>query len=133
MAIREDEDVAQAMGIDLVKSKLLAFAVGAAFAGTGGAIFASQVSSIYPHSFNILISINILSLIIVGGIGSLPGVVVGSLFLVGLPEVLSELQEYRLLFYGVALVVMMLARPEGLWPEATRKRELRGDDEQVEV
>ncbi len=133
MAIREDEDVAQAMGIDLIKSKLLAFAVGAAFAGTGGAIFASQVSSIYPHSFNVLISINVLSLIIVGGIGSLPGVVVGSLFLVGLPEVLSELQEYRLLFYGVALVVMMLARPEGLWPEATRKRELRGDDEQVEV
>jgi branched-chain amino acid transport system permease protein len=133
MALREDEDVAQAMGIDLVKAKLLAFAVGAAFAGTGGAIFASQVSSIYPHSFNIMISINILSLIIVGGIGSLPGVVVGSLFLVGLPEVLSELQEYRLLFYGAALVLMMLVRPEGLWPEATRKRELYADDEQEEV
>jgi branched-chain amino acid transport system permease protein len=128
MAIREDEDVAQAMGIDLVKAKLLAFAVGAALAGTSGAIFASQVSSIYPHSFNLLISINVLSLIIVGGIGSLPGVVVGSLFLVGLPEVLSELQEYRLLFYGAALVVMMLARPEGLWPEATRKRELHAGE-----
>jgi branched-chain amino acid transport system permease protein len=116
------------MGIDLVKAKLLAFAVGAALAGTSGAIFASQVSSIYPHSFNLLISINVLSLIIVGGIGSLPGVVVGSLFLVGLPEVLSELQEYRLLFYGAALVVMMLARPEGLWPEATRKRELHAGE-----
>jgi branched-chain amino acid transport system permease protein len=133
MAIREDEDVAQAMGIDLVKAKLLAFAVGAALAGTSGAIFASQVSSIYPHSFNLLISINVLSLIIVGGIGSLPGVVVGSLFLVGLPEVLSELQEYRLLFYGAALVVMMLARPEGLWPEATRKRELHSDENDVQI
>lgn len=129
MAMREDEDVAQAMGIDLVRTKLLAFATGAALAGTGGAIFASQVSSIYPHSFNLLISINVLSLIIVGGIGSLPGVVVGSLFLVGLPEVLSELEEYRLLFYGAALVVMMLARPEGLWPEATRQRELHAADE----
>jgi branched-chain amino acid transport system permease protein len=129
MAMREDEDVAQAMGIDLVRTKLLAFATGAALAGTGGAIFASQVSSIYPHSFNLLISINVLSLIIVGGIGSLPGVVVGSLFLVGLPEVLSELEEYRLLFYGAALVVMMLARPEGLWPEATRQRELHAAGE----
>ena len=133
MAIREDEDVAQAMGIDLVRAKLLAFAVGAAFAGAAGAIFASQIGSIYPHSFNLLISINVLSLIIVGGIGSLPGVVVGSLFLVGLPEMLSELEEYRLLFYGASLVVMMLARPEGLWPEATRKRELHAGDDQIQV
>jgi branched-chain amino acid transport system permease protein len=125
MAMREDEDVAEAMGIDLVKTKLLAFATGAAFAGAAGAIFASQVGSIFPHSFNLIVSINVLSLIIVGGIGSLPGVVVGSLFLVGLPEVLSELEEYRFLFYGAALVLMMLARPEGLWPEATRRRELR--------
>lgn len=124
MAMREDEDVAEAMGIDLVKTKLLAFATGAAFAGAAGAIFASQVSSIFPHSFQLLISINVLGLIIVGGIGSLPGVVVGSLFLVGLPEVLSELAEYRVLFYGAALVLVMLVRPEGLWPEATRKREL---------
>jgi branched-chain amino acid transport system permease protein len=128
MALREDEDVAEAMGINLVKTKLLAFATGAAFAGASGAIFASQVSSIYPHSFQLLISINVLCLIIVGGIGSLPGVVVGSLFLVGLPEVLSELQEYRLLFYGLALIVVMLVRPEGLWPEATRKRELREEE-----
>jgi branched-chain amino acid transport system permease protein len=128
MAMREDEDVAEAMGIDLVKTKLMAFAIGAAFAGTGGAIFASQVSSIYPHSFNIIVSINVLSLIILGGIGSLPGVVVGSLFLVGLPEVLSELEEYKVLFWGAALVLMMLLRPEGLWPEATRRRELRADE-----
>jgi len=128
MAMREDEDVAEAMGIDLVRTKLMAFAIGAAFAGTGGAIFASQVSSIYPHSFNIIVSINVLSLIILGGIGSLPGVVVGSLFLVGLPEVLSELEEYKVLFWGAALVLMMLLRPEGIWPEATRRRELHADE-----
>jgi branched-chain amino acid transport system permease protein len=128
MAMREDEDVAEAMGINLVKTKLLAFATGAGLAGASGAIFASQVGSIFPHSFQLLISINVLCLIIVGGIGSLPGVVVGSLFLVGLPEMLSELQEYRLLFYGVALVLVMLVRPEGLWPETTRKRELHQDE-----
>jgi branched-chain amino acid transport system permease protein len=124
MAMREDEDVAEAMGMNLVSTKLLAFATGAAFAGASGAIFASQVSSIFPHSFDLLRSINVLCIVIVGGMGSLPGVIVGSLFLVGLPEILSELQEFRLLFYGAALVLVMLARPEGLWPESTRKREL---------
>jgi branched-chain amino acid transport system permease protein len=129
MAMREDEDVAEAMGINLVATKLLAFATGAAFAGAAGAIFASQVSSIFPHSFELLVSINVLSLVILGGIGSLPGVVVGSLFLVGLPEVLSELQEYKRLFFGAALVLVMLVRPEGLWPEATRRRELHEEEQ----
>jgi branched-chain amino acid transport system permease protein len=114
MAIREDEDVAEAMGIHLVKTKLLAFAMGAAFSGLAGAIFASQIGSIYPHSFNLIISINTLSLIIVGGIGSLPGVVVGALVLVGLPELLREFAEYRYLMYGALLIAMMVARPEGL-------------------
>ncbi len=122
-ALREDEDVAQAMGINLVATKLLAFATGAAFSGLSGAIFASKIGSIYPHSFNLLISINVLSLIIVGGMGSLPGVFVGALILVGLPELLREFSEYRLLMYGALLIVMMLTRPEGFWPEATHKRE----------
>jgi len=124
MAMREDEDVAQAMGIDLVRTKLLAFATGATFAGLAGAIFATKLTSIYPHSFNLLISINVLCVIIVGGIGSIPGVIVGALFLVGLPELLREFAEYRLMMYGAALVIMMLTRPEGLWPEARRKLEL---------
>jgi branched-chain amino acid transport system permease protein len=131
MAMREDEDVAEAMGIDLVRTKLLAFATGAAFAGAAGAIFASQVSSIFPHSFKLEVSIWVLCLIIVGGIGSLPGVIVGSLFLVGLPEVLSELAEYKLLFFGAALVLVMLVRPEGLWPEATRRRELHAEENEA--
>jgi len=124
-ALREDEDVAQAMGIHLVSTKLLAFATGAAFAGLSGAIFASKVGSIYPHSFKLLVSINVLALIIVGGMGSLPGVFVGALALVGLPELLREFSEYRLLMYGALLIFMMLTRPEGLWPEATRRQELR--------
>jgi branched-chain amino acid transport system permease protein len=124
MAMREDEDVAEATGIPLVKTKLLAFATGAAFAGLSGAIFASKLSSVFPHSFNLLVSINVLCLIIVGGIGSLPGVVVGALFMIGLPELLREFAEYRYLMYGALLIVMMLLRPEGLWPSAVHKREL---------
>jgi branched-chain amino acid transport system permease protein len=124
MAVREDEDVAQAMGINLSSTKLLAFATGAAFSALSGAIFASKLSSVYPHSFNVMISINILCLIIVGGMGSIPGVLVGAIALVGLPELLREFAEYRLLVYGAALVAMMLLRPEGLWPEALRRREL---------
>ncbi len=122
MAMREDEDVAEAMGIHLVSYKLLAFAVGAAFSGMAGAIFASKLSSIFPNSFSLLISINVLCLIIVGGMGSIPGVVIGALVLVGLPEVLQEFAEYRLLFYGALLVFMMLSRPEGFWPARRRFR-----------
>jgi branched-chain amino acid transport system permease protein len=125
MALREDEDVAEAMGIDLVKTKLMAFAIGAAFSGLSGAIFSCKLNSIFPHSFNMMISINVLCLIIVGGMGSLPGVVVGAVLLVGLPELLREFAEYRLLIYGALLIVMMIARPEGFWPSEVRKRELR--------
>jgi len=124
MALREDEDVAQAMGIDLVKTKLLAFATGAAFSGLSGAFFATMIGSIYPHSFTLMISIYALSVIIVGGMGSVPGVLVGAVAVVGLPELLREFSEYRLLLFGAALVLMMLFRPEGLVPEARRKLEL---------
>ncbi len=129
MALREDEDVAEAMGINLIKTKLLAFATGAAFSGLAGAIFAAKLTSIYPHSFNLLISINVLSLIIVGGVGSLPGVIVGAFALVGLPELLREFSEFRMLIFGALLVTMMLVKPEGFWPAATQKRELHGDEE----
>ncbi len=132
MAVRDDEDVAQALGINLVKVKLLAYGLGAAFAGLAGSIFAVMLTSVYPSSFQLLVSINVLALIIVGGMGSLPGVVVGSLALVGLPELLREFGEYRYLFYGVALILMMRIRPEGLWPSATRRRELRAAAEGVD-
>src|SRR3984885_10934930 len=125
MAIRDDEDVAQSLGINLVKVKLLAYGLGAAFAGLAGSIFAVMLTSVYPSSFQLLISINVLALIIVGGMGSLPGVIVGAAALVGLPELLREFGEFRFLFYGAALIIMMRVRPEGLWPSATRRRELR--------
>jgi branched-chain amino acid transport system permease protein len=128
MAIREDEDVAQALGVNLVAVKLLAYGLGAAFAGVAGAIFAVMVGSVFPHSFQLLISINVLALIIVGGIGSNPGVVVGALALVGLPELLREVGEFRFLVYGAVLVAMMLLRPEGLWPAAAIRRELHEEE-----
>ncbi len=132
-AMREDEDVAQAMGINLVATKLLAFGTGAGFSALSGAIFASKLTSVYPHSFNVMISINIICVIIVGGMGSIPGVIVGAAALVGLPELLREFAEYRLLVYGLALVVMMLVKPEGLWPEAVRRREFHEEIDEDEA
>ena len=128
MSMREDEDVSEAMGINLVSTKLLAFAIGAGFSALAGAILAARQSTIFPHSFNLIISINILAGIIVGGLGSIPGVVVGMLILVGLPELLREFTEFRFLMYGILLIVVMLAKPEGFLPEATRKRELHSDE-----
>jgi branched-chain amino acid transport system permease protein len=130
MAIREDESVAEAMGINLITTKLLAFAMGAGFGGIAGTIFATKLTTIYPASFNILISVNVLALIIIGGMGSIPGVIVGALALVGLPELLREFSDYRLLIYGAVLVVMMLTRPEGLLPEQVRQRELHEAEEE---
>jgi branched-chain amino acid transport system permease protein len=124
MAMREDEDVAEAMGIYTLKYKLLAFAIGAAFAGLGGVIFASRNQFTGPEDFTLLVSINVLCLVIIGGMGSIPGVVLGALALKGLPEVLRELDEYRILAFGALLVVMMIVRPEGLWPSSRRKLEL---------
>ncbi|HLB78712.1 MAG TPA: hypothetical protein VJO72_16905 [Candidatus Dormibacteraeota bacterium] len=124
MAVREDEDVAEALGINTINVKLLAYGIGGAFAGVSGAIFAVMLGSVFPHSFNVLISINVLALIIVGGMGSLPGVMVGSLALVGLPELLREFSDFRFLVYGAVLIVMMQLRPEGLWPTAVARREL---------
>ncbi len=120
-SIRADEDVAEAMGIHLVSSKLLAFGISRTLAGLGGAIFAAWLQGIFPNSFTLLVSINVLSLIIIGGLGSIPGVVVGSMILIGLPEVLREFQDYRLLAFGVLLVVTMLLRPAGLIPPPVRR------------
>jgi len=129
MAIRDDEDVAQALGINLIRVKLLAYGLGAAFAGLSGSIFATMLGSIYPHSFQLLISINVLALIIVGGMGSLPGVAVGAVVLIGLPEMLREFGEFRFLFYGLAIIAVMRLKPDGLWPSAAKQRELRTDEE----
>jgi branched-chain amino acid transport system permease protein len=130
MAMREDEDVAEAMGVYTLRYKLLAFAIGAAFAGFGGVIFASRNKFTGPEDFTLLVSINVLCLVIIGGMGSIPGVVVGALVLKGLPEMLRELDDYRILAFGALLVVMMILRPEGLWPSARRRMELHAHSEQ---
>ena len=128
LAIREDEDVAEALGVNLVQTKLLAYMLGAAFAGLGGAVFAGLLGSIFASSFPLFVSINVAALIIVGGMGSIPGVVVGAIFLIGVPELFREFSEYRFLFYGVALIAMMLYRPEGLLPSRIVQRELHVPD-----
>jgi len=131
VAIREDEDVAEALGINLVQTKLLAYALGAAFAGLGGAVFAALIGATFPTSINLLVSINVAALIIVGGMGSIPGVVIGAVVLIGLPELFREFQEYRYLFYGAALMTLMRFRPEGLLPSRSVQRELH-EPENVE-
>lgn len=128
MAIREDEDVASAMGINVARSKLLAFTLSAATGGLAGAIFAAKVGAVFPNSFTVFVSINVLSLIIVGGIGSNPGIFVGAIVLIGMPELLREFSDFRFLLYGALLIFMMVNRPEGLWPSQVTKRELAEDE-----
>jgi branched-chain amino acid transport system permease protein len=127
-ALREDEQVADAMGVSTTAYKLLAFAMGGAIGSVGGALFAVKIGSLTPASFTVLVSIQVLGIVILGGIGSLPGVITGSLVLVGLPGLLREFEEYRLLAYGAALVAVMLLRPQGLVPNVRRSRELKEED-----
>ena len=127
-AMREDEQVADAMGISTTRFKLLAFATGGAIGSLGGALFAVNLGSLTPASFEILVSITALAVIILGGLGSLPGVLVGALVLIGLPGLLREFEEYRLLVYGGTLVAIMLLRPQGLVPNVRRTRELREEE-----
>jgi len=125
MAIREDEDVATAMGIDTARAKLLAFTLSAATGGVAGAIFAAKVGTVFPNSFTVFISINVLSLIIVGGIASNPGIVVGAIVLIGMPELLREFSDFRFLMYGALLILMMIKRPQGLIPSKIVSHEHR--------
>lgn len=127
VAMREDEDVAQATGIHLVRTKLLAFGIGAAFAGLAGQLYAARQVNIFPENFSLFVSIDALSLIIVGGMGSIPGVVLGALALKGLPEVLRGVDEYRIVTFAALLVLMMIVRPEGILPSRRRQQELAGE------
>ena len=119
-AIREDEDAAQTMGINKTTTKLLAFAMGASTAGFSGVIFSGLQGFVSPESFILLESITILAMVVLGGMGSIPGVVLGAIILVVVPEVLREYAQYRLTIFGLGLTLMMLVRPEGLWPVRVR-------------
>jgi branched-chain amino acid transport system permease protein len=100
----------------------------------GGIFFAAKIGVTTPESFQLLVSISVLALVILGGMGSIPGVIVGAAVLIGLPEILREFAvEYRLLFYGAALVAIMILKPEGLVPNVRRRRELHERAAEVEA
>jgi branched-chain amino acid transport system permease protein len=144
VAIREDEVAAEAMGINTRNVKLLAFALGAAFGGVAGGLFAGFQGFISPESFNLMESVMILCMIVLGGMGHIPGVILGALLLTTLPEglrylgdaqqalfgrVIADPNDWRMLLFGLAMIAMMLFRPAGLLPSRRRVRELQAPPE----
>jgi branched-chain amino acid transport system permease protein len=135
-AIREDEDVAASMGVNTTNYKLLAFAIGAAIGGAGGVIYATKQTAIFPSDFNLDVSVNVLAVVIIGGMGNVRSVILGAMLLIGLPEVLRDFgidlwviqldnlgADYRLVIYGAALVAVMVLRPQGVLPSRRRVAE----------
>ena len=123
-AIREDEDAAELMGVPTFKFKLWAFAMGAGVGGLAGALFASYQTSITPDNFDLQLSILFLAAVVLGGAGNVPGVVIGAVLVAYLPERFRFLDESRVFWYGVAFVVMMIFRPQGIFPSRRRAAEL---------
>lgn len=123
-AIREDEVAAQCMGIDTARMKLLALGCGASIAGTAGCLFAAKQGTVTPDSFDFILSVMILAMVVLGGLGSIPGVMLGALLLGVLPEVLRGVALYRMLLFGLVLVVIMRWRPQGLLGSVQIRREL---------
>jgi len=115
-AIREDETAAELMGVNTFRLKLLAYAMGAVFGGLAGAFFSARMRFVSPESFSFIESAMVLAMVVLGGMGSIPGVMLGALALVALPEVFRQFELYRMLAFGGAMTVMMLFRPKGLWP-----------------
>jgi branched-chain amino acid transport system permease protein len=114
LALREDEIACQAMGIDKVKTKLLAFALGATWAGMAGVVFAAKTTFVNPASFTFWESAIILSIVVIGGMGSIRGVIAGAIILILVPEYLREFAEFRMLLFGSIMVMVMVFRPQGL-------------------
>jgi branched-chain amino acid transport system permease protein len=118
-AVRDDEDAAEAMGINTYTAKITAYIIGAVWAGLAGQLMASHISVIAPGSFQFLYSALVLSAVVLGGMGSTPGVIIGALFVSLAPELLRDAWENRYLLFGVLLLVVMLFRPKGLWPSTS--------------
>jgi branched-chain amino acid transport system permease protein len=116
MYVREDEVAAEAMGIDTTRVKLLAFVIGSGWAGLAGALYAGKITVISPDLGKFLESVVMFCIVVLGGTGSIPGVIVGTLGMVTLPELSRPLKAWRDAWLGFAMVVMMIARPQGLWP-----------------
>jgi branched-chain amino acid transport system permease protein len=123
--LRDDEIAAKCSGVSLARYKLLAFSIGNGFIGLGGAFYAVMVGFVSPPDFDFGYSLVMLSVIILGGLDSIPGAVLGACLLIPLPERFRMLHEYRLLLYGVAIILVLLFRPWGLWPAAMRRYGLR--------
>ncbi|RKX78245.1 MAG: branched-chain amino acid ABC transporter permease [Spirochaetes bacterium] len=126
-AMKEDDIAAQSMGIDLAKTKLITFALGAVWAGMVGVVLAAKTTYINPGSFTLMESVMILVAVVLGGTGSIPGVILGAFLVTLIPEYFRALADYRMLMFGVALVVMSIFRPQGIIPRV-RKRYLVGED-----
>ena len=129
VALREDEIACQAMGIDKTKTKLTAFALGATWAGMVGVIFAAKTTFVNPASFTFLESAIILAIVVIGGMGSILGVIVGAFILILLPEYLRALSDYRMLAFGAIMVMIMVYRPQGIITNVRRYTEYKPDDE----
>jgi branched-chain amino acid transport system permease protein len=114
VAIREDEIAAEAMGLDTYKLKLLAFVLGSAWAGMTGVFFAAKMAFVSPESFTFIESVMILCMVVLGGMGSISGVIFGAVLLTVIPEAFRDFQDYRMFAFGIALVAMMVFRPQGL-------------------
>lgn len=123
--IREDEDAAEAMGIHTHRVKLAAYIAGAVWGGLAGVLFAAQLSAISPASFTFLQSALVLMAVVLGGMGSTPGVVLGAIFISLTPELLRDAADYRFFAFGVLLIVVMVFRPRGMWPARSREPDER--------
>jgi branched-chain amino acid transport system permease protein len=133
VAIREDEIAAAAMGVPVVRMKLAAFAIGACTAGVGGVVYAEQITFINPPTFSLIQSILILSMVVIGGMGSIAGSILGAALIVMLPEIFRPLEDYRFFLFGLALIVVMIFRPQGILPSKRRQAELMAGAEESSI
>jgi len=129
IAIREDEVAAELSGVPTTWIKLLAYALGAAFASVAGAFFAAKLSYTNPNFFLFMESCIVLSIVVLGGVGSIPGIIVAAFALIAAPEIFRELEAYRMLAFGAIMTTMMILKPEGLIPASRRRRELHEAEE----
>jgi branched-chain amino acid transport system permease protein len=114
--LREDELAAATLGLDPRFYKVLAFALGAGIAGVAGTLFATQLSAVSPNAFDFAISVTFFAIVVVGGQASIPGVLLGTVLMFIVPEIFRQLADYRYLFFGVAMIGVMILRPQGIWP-----------------
>ena len=126
--IREDEDAAQAMGVNTTLYRLFAFIVGTVLGGIAGSFYTVRMTAISPNSFQFVLSANVLLAVVLGGMGKIPGVMLGAAFLAIFPEIFRNVpyvSDARMLFFGILLILVMIKRPQGLWPERTLKKEVQ--------